>query len=122
MAHSVSGYVLYVSMWFNTKFVRVPEYLANRFDEEVFRLIKKKDKQVIDAYTAVEEILIEDLYEVDNELLIENIEPFEYTGIVPETDLLLCEVYEKERGLRIEFLGIQLDEMWTSVGNKENKQ
>jgi len=23
MAHSVSGYVLYVSMWFNTKFVRV---------------------------------------------------------------------------------------------------
>jgi len=24
MTHSVSGYVLYVSMWFNTKFVRVP--------------------------------------------------------------------------------------------------
>jgi|GEM_PF-3380351 len=23
MAHSVSGYVLYISMWFNTKFVRV---------------------------------------------------------------------------------------------------
>jgi len=28
MAHSVSGYVLYVSMWFNTKFVRVPKKLA----------------------------------------------------------------------------------------------
>jgi len=28
MAHSVSGYVLYVSMWFNTKFVRVPLVLV----------------------------------------------------------------------------------------------
>jgi len=28
MAHSVSGYVLYVSMWFNTKFVRVPKSKA----------------------------------------------------------------------------------------------
>jgi len=26
MAHSVSGDVLYVSMWFNTKFVRVPNF------------------------------------------------------------------------------------------------
>jgi len=30
MAHSVSGYVLYVSMWFNTKFVRVP-YIFMQF-------------------------------------------------------------------------------------------
>jgi len=29
MAHSVSGYVLCVSMWFNTKFVRVPFLLKN---------------------------------------------------------------------------------------------
>jgi len=28
MAHSVSGYVRYVSMWFNTKFVRVPTILV----------------------------------------------------------------------------------------------
>jgi len=27
MEHSVSGYVLCVSMWFNTKFVRVPSFL-----------------------------------------------------------------------------------------------
>jgi len=27
MEHSVLGYVLYVSMWFNTKFVRVPDFL-----------------------------------------------------------------------------------------------
>gem|GEM_PF-6169176 len=30
MAHSVSGYVLYISMWFNTKFVRVPKSLLVR--------------------------------------------------------------------------------------------
>ena len=32
------------------------------------------------------------------------------------------EIYTKERGKRIEFFGIQLDEMWTFVGNKANKQ
>jgi|GEM_PF-3380353 len=31
MAHSVSGYVLYVSMWFNTKFVRVPNFLRTTY-------------------------------------------------------------------------------------------
>jgi len=31
MAHSVSGYVLYFSMWFNTKFVRVPVCLGFLF-------------------------------------------------------------------------------------------
>lgn len=32
------------------------------------------------------------------------------------------ELYSKERGVRVEYYGIQLDEMWTFVGNKENKQ
>jgi IS1 family transposase len=37
-------------------------------------------------------------------------------------DLLVDELYSKERGLRVEYYGIQLDEMWTFVGNKDNKQ
>lgn len=37
-------------------------------------------------------------------------------------DLLVNELYSKERGRRVEFLGIQLDEMWTFVGNRSNKQ
>jgi hypothetical protein len=39
--------------------------------------------------------------------------------IVPENDLLMQEVYTLERGLRVEFLGIQLDELWSFVGNKK---
>lgn len=37
-------------------------------------------------------------------------------------DLFLDEVYSQERGRRVEFFGIQLDEMWTFVQNKKNKQ
>jgi IS1 family transposase len=37
-------------------------------------------------------------------------------------DLLIDEVYSKQRGRRVEFVGIQLDEMWGLVGNKDNKQ
>lgn len=37
-------------------------------------------------------------------------------------DLLLTELYSQERGRRVEFFGIRLDEMWTFVGNKANKQ
>lgn len=47
-----------------------------------------------------------------------------YEGLdrcLPE-DLLNQEVYAKERGLRVQFVGIQLDEMWSFVGNKEQKQ
>jgi len=32
------------------------------------------------------------------------------------------ELYSKERGRRVEFFEIQLDELWTFVGNKANKQ
>lgn len=39
-----------------------------------------------------------------------------------ENDLLLSELYSKERGRRVEFFGIQLDEMWTFVQSKANKQ
>ena len=37
-------------------------------------------------------------------------------------DLLMRELYEKERGARVAFFGIQLDEMWTFVGRKAAKQ
>lgn len=36
-------------------------------------------------------------------------------------DLLINEVYSKERGRRVEVFGIELDEMWSFVQNKENK-
>lgn len=37
-------------------------------------------------------------------------------------DLLVDELYSKERGARVLFYGLQLDEMWTFVGKKANKQ
>ena len=37
-------------------------------------------------------------------------------------DLLIDELYSKERCVRVEFFGVQLDEMWTFVGSKANKQ
>ena len=36
--------------------------------------------------------------------------------------MLVDELYSKERGVRVEFYGIQLDEMWTFVGQRNNKQ
>ena len=37
-------------------------------------------------------------------------------------DLLVNQLYSKERGVRVQYYGIQLDEMWTFVSNKQNKQ
>ena len=37
------------------------------------------------------------------------------------TDLLVNELYEKECERRVEVFGVQLDELWSFVGNKENK-
>ena len=55
-------------------------------------------------------------------------EPPEPESAVPaltefeNNDLLLNELHEKERGLRVALYGLQLDEMWTFVGKKEQKQ
>ena len=38
-----------------------------------------------------------------------------------ENDLLIDDVYGQERGVRVEFIGIQLDALRSFVGNKENK-
>ena len=45
-----------------------------------------------------------------------------YLVDIEMNDLLVEELYSKERGVRVQYYGIQLDEMWTFVGNKENKQ
>lgn len=37
-------------------------------------------------------------------------------------DLLLDQIYEKERGTRVELFGIELDELWSFVQKKKNKQ
>lgn len=41
---------------------------------------------------------------------------------IENNDLLVEQLYSKERGVRVQYYGIQLDEMWTFVGNKDNKQ
>jgi hypothetical protein len=39
-----------------------------------------------------------------------------------EKDLLLKQVYSQEYGARVEFWGIQLDELWSFVSNKNCQQ
>ena len=45
-----------------------------------------------------------------------------YLSDIENNDLLVNQLYSKERGVRVQYYGIQLDEMWTFVGNKNNKQ
>lgn len=45
-----------------------------------------------------------------------------YLSDIENNDLLVNQLYSKERGVRVQYYGIQLDEMWTFVGNKKNKQ
>lgn len=45
-----------------------------------------------------------------------------YVADIENNDLLLNDLYSQERGARVAYFGIQLDEMWTFVGKKENKQ
>ncbi|WP_162550245.1 IS1 family transposase [Hymenobacter nivis] len=42
--------------------------------------------------------------------------------VMKTNDVLVEKAYSKERGRRVEFFGIQLDEMWTFVQNNKNKQ
>ena len=45
-----------------------------------------------------------------------------YLADIENNDLLLNELYSQERSARVEYYGIQLDEMWTFVGEKKNQQ
>lgn len=58
----------------------------------------------------------------ENEVFNDNEVLDYYDGLDICEDTLIEELYSKERGRRVEFFGIQLDEMWSFVGNKENKQ
>jgi len=92
----------------------VPEqesYLDDRLDEEIGRLEEKKTG-ACKKYTEVAEP-IRDIFEWEDA---------QYHEIDWSTDLLFNEVYAKERGARIQVFGIQLDEMWSFVQNKGNKQ
>jgi len=51
MAHSVSGYVLYVSMWFNTKFIRVA------FVSAVAGILEKLGVTLFYSYTSLPNLL-----------------------------------------------------------------
>lgn len=78
-------------------------------------------------YIEVADIICADRLELlDNQYSTEFIEETQYPEIAVEIalegDLLVDKLYSEERGLRVEFLGIQLDELWSFVGNKENKQ
>lgn len=58
----------------------------------------------------------------DNEVVIEDVVTNYYLSEIENNDLLVNELYSKERGVRVEYYGIQLDEMWTFVGKRANKQ
>ena len=103
------------------------DYLSDRFEEEVVRIVKKKEHRLVDTYVnvmdinhcEVEKSSEDESLNIDNESFIDY-----YDGLdnAFSEDLLIEELYSKERGRRVEFFGIQLDEMWSFVGNKENKQ
>jgi hypothetical protein len=58
----------------------------------------------------------------DNETLDSILEFESIPADIEINDLLVDELYSKERGARVLFFGIQLYEMWTFVQNKTNKQ
>jgi len=51
-----------------------------------------------------------------------SIEDEQHTVDIENNDLLINTLYSQERCARVACFGIQLDEMWTFVGKKENQQ
>lgn len=84
------------------------EYLEDRLDEEIVRLEKKRAKKS-EEYTNIPVDFQQEPYVQDFEFDLSK-------------DLLFKEVLTKERGARIQMFGIQLDEMWSFVQNKADKQ
>lgn len=92
----------------------VPEtedYLNQRVEEEIERL-QKKSPELSKKYTEIPEITMDILNEED----------WEFFEMDWTKELLFNELYTKERGARIQVFAIQLDEMWSFVQNKKNKQ
>ena len=84
------------------------EYLADRFDEEIER-IKKKRPSRSEKYVELneEKQLGQEMDQFSSDL---------------HDDLLINELYGKQRGARVLTIGLQLDEMWSFVEQKANKQ
>ena len=103
------------------------QYLEDRFEEEIQRIKKKKADKLVQNYTEVADY--PNGFEIepfDNDLFTDNsaLEDDYFAGLemsMPK-DLLMTEVYSQDRGLRVLHLGIQLDEIWSFVGNKDQKQ
>jgi len=96
-------------------------YLDNRFEEEIERMQKKKESEV------VREVAADLATDLDNSLLWDGLEQDEWEWedrrLFEElNDWLLDHFYNKERSARVIAFGIQLDELWSFVGNKKNKQ
>ena len=92
-------------------------YLADRLDEEFRRLsLRKKGGAELENH-----LKVPDNEEIDAGI---NGELSEYSDLETsiENDLLIDELYGEERANRVEYVGIQLDEMWTFFQKKENKQ
>ena len=93
-------------------------YLDERLAEEVARLqAANKDTAAWHAYHHPME---EEPAETEDPEPV--CAPEVLSEIALENDLLMNELYEKERGLRVEFFGVQLDELWSFVQKKAVKQ
>lgn len=88
-------------------------YLSDRMDEEISRIEAiKKNSIALEEYIEIS----------DNEVFTDKMDSCLYLSDIENNDLLVNQLYSKERGVRVQYYGIQLDEMWTFVGNKHNKQ
>jgi IS1 family transposase len=63
---------------------------------------------------------LEKFKEIEREEDLEPLEDSFWTDGSP--NLLLEEIYEKQRGSRVQVFGIELDELWSFVQKKKNKQ
>lgn len=83
-------------------FVENAEQEEDRFEEDRF-----------------EEVLAEEVLEASG---LEASGDFVESLLMGEAnDLLINDLYSKERAARVELFGVQLDEMWSFVQKKENK-
>lgn len=76
---------------------------------------------MLKSYTDIEEYA--DFDEISEEMA-ENNQGNDYLASLFNDEIsepLINEIYAKERGRRVEFVGCQLDEMWSFVHNKWNK-
>ena len=91
----------------------VEGYLADRMDEEIDRIGDAKKK------SAAYEHYVEVVDEQAADLFSEETEGLPPLADIETNDLLITELYSKERSHRVAFFGLQLDEMRNFVQNKQ---